>query len=150
MSASNRRRNPSIGLTGMACSVAPGTSAVFGRRADIEREQIVRHRRTVAADHATAGEIEVDKLVLIEPRAGEPRQRTGVDMGVVEAVMAGDQAGQHAGIRRVHLAADQGEAHAGDRLHAEHAQHRDVGVAGADQHHVLDHGLGHALHASFS
>ena len=30
MSASNRLRNPSIGLTGMACSLAPGTSAVFG------------------------------------------------------------------------------------------------------------------------
>jgi hypothetical protein len=29
-SASKRRRNPSIGLTGMACSLAPGTSAVFG------------------------------------------------------------------------------------------------------------------------
>ena len=28
--ASNRARKPSIGLTGMACAAAPGTSAVFG------------------------------------------------------------------------------------------------------------------------
>ena len=32
-------------------------------------------------------------LVLIEPCAGEARQRTGVDMGVIEAVMAGDEPG---------------------------------------------------------
>ena len=104
----------------------------------------------MAADHATAGEIDIDKLVLIEPRPGKARQRTGVDMGIVETVMAGDQAGQHAGIRRVHLAADQGEAHARDWPHAEHAQHRDVGMAGADQYHVLDDRLRHALHAGFS
>ena len=91
------------------------------------------------ADHAPPGEIERDDLVLVEARAGKARQRAGVDMRFVEAVVTGDQSRQHAGIRRVHLAADQGEAHARDRLHAEHAQHRDVGMAGADQHHVLDH-----------
>src|SRR5262249_20703687 len=55
------------------------------------------------------------------------------------------------GIGRVHLAADQSEAHARDRLHSEHAQHRDVGVAGANEHHVLEHGMmRHAFHASLS
>ena len=45
--------------------------AGVGGRADIEREKIVRHWRAVAADHAPAGEIEIDDLVLIEPRTGK-------------------------------------------------------------------------------
>ena len=59
-------------------------------------------------------------------------------MGLVEVVITGDQSRQHAGIRGVHLARDESEAHAWERIHAEHAQHRNVGVPGADQHHVLD------------
>src|SRR5215475_6854777 len=104
----------------------------------------------MATDHVTPGEIEADDLVLVEPGAGEARQRPSIDMRVVEPVVAGDEAGQHAGIRRMHLAADQGEAHARYRLHAEHAQHGDVRMAGADQHDVLDRGMAYALHASFS
>src|SRR5262249_60543969 len=65
------------------------------RGADIEREQIVRNRWTTAADHVAAGEIEVDHLILIKPRPGEPGERTSIDMCVVEAVVAGDEAGQH-------------------------------------------------------
>ena len=104
----------------------------------------------MAADHLTPGEIEADDFVLIEPRSGKTRQRPGIDMSVVETVMAGDEAGQHAGIRRVHLTGDQREADPRDRLHPEHAQHRHVGVAGAGQDDVLDHGMVHALHASLS
>src|SRR5262249_28156493 len=96
----------------------------------------------------TTGDIETDHLILVEARAGKPRQGTSIDVSVVEVVMPGDEAGQHAGIGRVHLPTDQGEAHARDRLHAEHAQHRKVGMAGTDQHHVLDHWMGQALHAS--
>ena len=65
-------------------------------RADIEREQIVRDRRATTADHVTAGEIKIDHFVLKEPCPGKTRQRTGVDVGVVDVVMAGDKAGQHA------------------------------------------------------
>ena len=145
MSASNRLRNPSIGLTGMACSLAPGTSAVFGVEPILSESRSYGTGGRWRQITRRAGKIEVDDLVLVEPRPGETRQRTGVDMGIVEAVMAGDETGQHAGIGRVHLAADQREAHARDRLHAEHAQHRDVRVAGADQHDVLDHGMGQRL-----
>ena len=120
------------------------------RRADVEREQIVRHRRAVATDHGTRGEIEADDLVLIEPRLRKTGQRPGVDMGVVEPVIPGDEAGQHAGIRCMHLAGDQSEAHARNRLHAEHAQHGHMRVASTDQHHVLDDRMGHALHADLS
>ena len=44
LSASNRPRNPSIGLTGMACSAAPGTSPVLG----VEPMLSESHRRRVA------------------------------------------------------------------------------------------------------
>ena len=49
-------------------------------------------------DLAAAGarEIQIDNLVLKEPCPGKTCQRTGVDMGVIDAVMAGDEAGQHA------------------------------------------------------
>jgi hypothetical protein len=120
------------------------------RRTDIERQQIVRDRRAAAADRAAAGKIKVDDLVLVETRPGKTGQRTGVDMGFVDTVIAGDESGQHAGIGCVHLAADQGKAHARDRLHAELAQHRNVGVAGADQHDVLQHGMARALHVGLS
>ena len=40
-------------------------------RADVEGEQVEGHRRTVAAEHLPAREIEADRLVLVEPRAGE-------------------------------------------------------------------------------
>src|SRR5262249_12724147 len=78
------------------------------RRADIERQQVVGHRRTIAANYSLAGEVDADGFVLIKPSASKARQRAGVDMGIVAPVVAGDEAGQHAGIRRVHLAADQG------------------------------------------
>ncbi len=119
------------------------------RGADIEREQIVRNRRAPAADDVAAGEIEVDRFILIKPRAGEASERTGIDVRVVEPVVAGDEARQHSGIGCVHLATEQSEAHARDGLHPEHAQHRDVGVAGANQHHVLEH-RGRSLHAGLS
>ena len=57
-------------------------------------------------------------------------------MRLLEAVVAADQAGQHAGIRRVRLARDQRQAHAGLRPHGEAAQHLDMRVAGAQQDEV--------------
>src|SRR4029453_6873657 len=49
------------------------------RGADVERQEIVRDRRARAADDAPAGEIDVDRLVLIEPRPGKPGKWTGID-----------------------------------------------------------------------
>jgi hypothetical protein len=48
----------------------------------------------------------------------------------------------------VHLARDQGQAHARDRFHPERAQNRDMRVARADEHHILDDRLPYALHGS--
>ena len=69
-----------------------------GGRADVDRQQIVGHRRAVAAQHPPVGGIEADRLVMKELGAGEAGQRPEVDMGVIEAVMPGDQARQHSGV----------------------------------------------------
>src|SRR6266508_2098295 len=62
----------------------------IGSRADVEREEIVGDRWAMAADHATPGEIEVDDLILVKPCPGKTRQRTSVDMGIGDVVVAGN------------------------------------------------------------
>jgi hypothetical protein len=116
----------------------PGRQAGIRRRAHIEGQGIVGHGRPVAADHPFIGQIEPDRRVVVETRAGEAGEWAGVDMGVIEAIEPGDEARQHAGVGRVQFAGDEGEAHAGQRLHAKAAQHGDICVARADQHHILD------------
>jgi len=125
-------------------ALAEGIVTVRGKQVRFvaPREHTDRERRYYELRIADSGEVET--------RPGKTGQRTGVDMGFVDTVTAGDESGQHAGIGCVHLAADQGKAHARDRLHAELAQHRNVGVAGADQHDVLQHGMARALHVGLS
>ena len=68
----------------MACSLAPGTSAVFGV------EPILSDNRSYGTGgrprqiDAAAGKIKVDDFVLVETRPGKTGQRTGVDMGFVD------------------------------------------------------------------
>ena len=119
-----------------------------GNRSDVDRQQIICHRRAVPAQHPLVGGIEADRLVMEELGAGEAGQRPEVDMGVIEAVMSGDQARQHARIGRVGIPADQRQADAGDRPHAEALEHGDMAVAAAEQHQILEHrniGLLHRL-----
>ncbi len=116
------------------------------RRAGIDRHDVVRRRRAVVADDAPGRDIDPDRRALIEAGTGEPRQRAGIDMSVVEAVGPGDQAGQHAGIGRMDLAGDEGETDAGHWFHAEASQHLHMGVSGPDQYHILDDRPGHGLH----
>ena len=92
--------------------------------------------------HQPGVRIDARDLVEEQARAGEARQPGEVDMDVVEAVMAGDEAGQHARIGRVHVGRDQGQPDPGQRPHAEAPQHGDMAVAAADQHDVLDDGDG--------
>ena len=112
----------------------------IGGRADVEGEHVVGDRGPVAADHLALGEIEADRFVVNQRRPGETRERAQIHVHIVEIVMAGDEAGQHAGIRRMHVAGDEGDAHARHRRHAETLEHGDVGVPAADQHQVLDDG----------
>ena len=132
-------RKPSIGLTGMACSLAPGTSPVFG----VEPMLSESSRRAPAAGRGRsrvrpARSRPID-LVLVEPRAGEAARAGRCRCGPRRS-RRGRRSGPAA--CRSRACAPRGVISVrrtpGHRLHAEHAQHRDMRVAGADQHHVLE------------
>ena len=116
------------------------------RRADIERQQIVRHGRPPAAQDEPLFEVETARLVQQEPRPAKSAERDEIDVAVVEAIMAGDQAGQHARIGRMGIAADHRDAHAVDRLHGKALDHRDVAVTAAQQNQILDDGRVALIH----
>src|SRR5262249_8590589 len=59
-----------------------GNVADIGRRPDVDRDEIVGHRRAVAANDAAVRKIKPDRLVAIEAGAGEAGKRPGVDMRV--------------------------------------------------------------------
>ena len=120
------------------------------RRADVDRQPIVGHRRARFAQHALAVAVDADGFIAKKARAGELGQATQIDMHLVVSVMAGDVAGQHARIRRVRVAADQRQAHARNRLHAEALEHADVTVATADQNDIPQDRLIRLLHRSLS
>ena len=125
-----------------------GHGGGVGRRARVDGEYVVRHGRTVVADHPPALQIQAGDGAAIEPRPGHARERPGVDMRLVIAVMAGDQPRQHAGIGRVHLAGDQRQPDAGKLFHGEPAEHLNIGVPRAHQHDVLDDRLVDCLHGA--
>ena len=72
-----------------------------------------------------------------EPRPREARQRPQVDVRLVEAVVAGNEAGEHAGIGRVRVARYHRHANSGHAIHAEALDHADVTVAATDENEVL-------------
>ena len=76
------------------------------------------------------------------PRAGKARQPHKVDHDLVAGIMACDQAGQHAGVRRGRIGVDHCQAHAGQRVHRPHPQDQRMGMSTADQDHVLHKGKG--------
>ena len=116
------------------------------RRADVDRQHVVGHGRAVVANDAFVLEIKAVDLAVVEARVGKAAERTRIDVRFIGRVAPGDHPGQHARVGRVNLPGDQREAHAGHRVHAEHAQNADVGVAGADQDHVLDNRDARHLH----
>jgi hypothetical protein len=118
-----------IGFVGFPGRVEAGG----GARPDIEGDDIVAVHRAAAAEHGAGGGIEPDRFVLNEFGPGGAAERREINMGFIEAVMPGDQAGQHAGIRGVAVAPDQHDPHARHRTAREPAQHLDMAVATADQ-----------------
>ena len=115
-------------------------------RADVDRQHVVRHRRPVPAQHRPGAEVEPHHFVVVQAGAGEPCQRPQIDVRVVESIVPGNQARQHAGVRRVDVARDHGHTQAGDGVHPEQLQHDRVTVPAADQDEVLQHGRGWAVH----
>src|SRR5262249_45410447 len=61
----NPPRNPRRGLRGAGALAARGPPPDVRGRADIDRQQIIGHWGTAAADHAAVREIEADGLVMV-------------------------------------------------------------------------------------
>ena len=74
------------------------------RRADVDRQQVVADRRMGAAQDKALGPVEADRLVADQPRAGKPREPAEIDVALLERVMPGDIARQHARIGRLDVA----------------------------------------------
>jgi hypothetical protein len=83
--------------------------------------------------------VERDDFVVLEAGSGEIREWTEIDMRFIERVVAGDQAGQHAGIGGVYVARDQRQSHPGFGLHAKALQYFDVAVTAADEHEIFQY-----------
>ena len=124
----------------------PGNVGHPRHRPDVEGQEVVGHRRPGPAQHPPAGEIDAHGLVLIQPRPGEPGQGLEVHVGVVEPVMAGDIARQHARIGGVDVARDQRQPDAGEGLHPEPFEDGHMAVPSPDQDQVLDDGSVPVLH----
>ena len=115
-------------------------------RTDVQGQQVVRDRGPVRESKLAASQIQSGDRIVDEPRLAEYRELAQVDMGLVERVVPGQQAGQHARIGRVHVAAHQGQLHARHGFHAEHLQDRYMAVPAANEHEVLDDGRGLCVH----
>ena len=109
----------------------------IGCRADIERQHVIGERRLVPEQHQPAGAVEPDRLGMDQSRAGAGREGGEIDVAVVEAVAAGDEARKHAGIGGADIARDQRHLHTGHGPLAEACQHMDMGMAAAHQHQML-------------
>ena len=146
------QREPAVvelldGLHGDRVRRGPRDALHLRRGADVDGAHVVGHRRTVPAQHEPPRPVEARDLVAEEAGPGEHRQPRQVDVHVVEAVVPGDVARQHSGVRRVGRRADHGEAHAWLGPHAEAPQHAHVAVPAADEHDVPEDGARSAAHA---
>ena len=130
-SAARRARNWPIGLTGR-----PAPDGIAGSPpTSIDSRSNGTSGRPVTATWRAARSIAVASA-RISRAPGAGGQRREVDMRLLERIVAADQAGQHAGVRRLRLAADQGQANAWLSAHGEAAQHLDMGVAGTEQDEI--------------
>ena len=111
----------------------------IGRRADIDRQQVVAERRLVLQQHPPPGAIDAGRLGMDQPHARSGAELRQVDVALREAVAAGDEARDHAGVGRLDIAADQRHRRVLQRPLAELLQDMDVGMAAADQHQILHH-----------
>ena len=120
--------------------VRTGNWREVGRGADIERQHLIGERRLVLEQHQPARPVESDRFGMDQAGTGARGEGGEIDVAFVEAVAAGDEAREHAGIGCAHVARDQGDLHAGHGPLAEARQHMDVGMAAAHQHEILASG----------
>ena len=113
-----------------------------GRRADVERHEIVGDRRTILQQHLPVGAIEPECFGMDQARAGPSAEPRKIDVALVEGIGPGDEARDHAGIGRLDVPPDQGDPHTGHRLHAEALHDMDMRMAAAHEHEILEEGRG--------
>src|SRR3546814_17973512 len=56
--------------------------AHIGGRTDVQRDQVVAHRRPTGTEHTAVGQVQPDRLVVVQPGAGEAAERSQVDMEI--------------------------------------------------------------------
>ena len=119
--------------------VLGGAGHVVGarRRADVDRQDIVLDRRMGIAQQCATSLVEPDSFVADQPRAGKSRKPAKIDMALVERIVPGDIARQHARIGRLATPGDQDHPHPRHRPHAEALQDMDMGVPAADEDEML-------------
>ena len=131
-------RQPIDGLDRGGVLSGAGYGAQVRRRTDVDRDQIVGDRRPRPASHAPFSTIETGRFLVDQTRAGETGERPQIDVALRARVVAGNEPGQHPGVRCLDVPRDEGDAQARHRSHAEAFQDMDVGVAAADEHQVFD------------
>ncbi len=105
----------------------------------IDRQNVKSNRRPIPGVYGAGLDIDPGDRPTEKSRAREARQRRQVDMRLLERVVFGNEPGQHTGVGRLELSADQCESNTRQRAHAEGLQDRDMAVATAEQHDILDH-----------
>ena len=126
-------RSPETGLTGTACSAAPGTDRRSGVESHVQGEGVEPVRLPVCAAHATAGKIDALDARHGERRAGAIAERPQVDMAVFPGIVPREKARQHAAVRRVGIRADEQDPDPGWPVQRESPQHLHVSVAAAGE-----------------
>jgi hypothetical protein len=105
-------------------------------RSDVEARHVVGNRDPAVDLDAARDGIDARGAGEQHARARAPRQRHHVDFELVGGVLAGCEAGHHAGVHRDRTVEHDAEAHAGKRRHHPAAQDLHVGVPAADEHEI--------------
>ena len=117
-------------------SDVPRDTAGIRRGADIDRHPVIANSPVAPGRHLLGDDIEAHHAVLDEHDAGPGAEATQIDMRLLEAVVAGDIARQHAGIAGHRIPADQHGAQAGNRFHRQRCQHLQMAVATTDENQL--------------
>ncbi len=105
-------------------------------RADIERRDVETQRRAPGELDPLGDGIESGRRSDDDRGAGPARERAHVDRQLAGAVLAGDEAGYHAGVHRIGAVDDEGRPDVRQRLHREPCKHLDVRMPAADEDQV--------------